>query len=247
MKSELSEVVTTSREKIILSAGYLFGEKGYDGVSVRDIANAANVNSALIGYYFRGKEGLLTEVYTRHCEPLKRERIRLLTDQTEGGTPPCLEGILKAFIGPSVQAGQGSAEGRSFSRLRAILSAENCILLEKLVAQNFDESNRAFIDALAVCLPALNKEDVYWRFHFLLGAIYYTATGPHRIRALSDGKCDPSCPEDTTEQLINFAAAGFRAEPIRRQTHCQAPSIGSNPMQRPQIQRRRKSLDIFTC
>lgn len=35
-----------------------FAERGYDGVTVRDIAGAAGVNLALIGYYYGGKEGL---------------------------------------------------------------------------------------------------------------------------------------------------------------------------------------------
>lgn len=196
------------------SAERLFGERGFNGVSVRDIANDAGVNSALVGYYFGGKEGLLEEVYTRHCEPLILDRARLLAEYTSDGRLASLEEVLDAFIRPSLHAGHGS-EGKSFSRLRAVLSAENSTLLEQLVAQNFDETSRAFVDALCGCLPMLEREDVFWRFHFLLGTIYYTATGPHRIRTLSRGKCNPSDPQATREQLIRFAAAGFRAPSSR--------------------------------
>jgi AcrR family transcriptional regulator len=213
MKTNGSVPDVTSREKLIFSAERLFAERGFDGVSVRDIANDAKVNSALVGYYFHGKEGLLAEVYTRHCEPLKRERARLLAEYSQNGTPATLEQILEAFIRPSLESAQGSEEGRYFSRLRAILSAENSSLLEQLVAETFDEASRSFINALCKTLPHLSREDVFWRFHFLLGTIYYTATGPHRIRTLSKGKCNPSIPEDTTEELVRFAAAGFKAPP----------------------------------
>lgn len=201
----------TSREKLIQSAERLFADRGFDGVSVRDIANDAQVNSALIGYYFHGKEGLLAEVYTRHCEPLKRERARLLASYRDGERLATLEEILDAFIRPSLQAGHEADKGKAFTRLRAILSAENSSLLEQLIADNFDDTNRSFVEAFCECLPDLSKEDVFWRFHFLLGGIYYTATGPHRIRTLSKGKCDPSKPLQTTKELIAFAAAGFRA------------------------------------
>ena len=201
----------SSRDKLIHSAERLFAEHGFDGVSVRDIANDAKVNSALVGYYFRGKAGLLAEVYTRHCEPLKRERARLLAECSANDRTPALEEVLEAFIQPSLQAGQGSEEGRSFSRLRAILSAENSSLLEQLVAQNFDDTNRVFVDVLCKCLPHLTREDVFWRLHFLLGSIYYTAIGPYRIKTLSKGKCDPSDPVVTTDELILYAAAGFRS------------------------------------
>lgn len=201
----------TSRIKLMRSAERLFAERGYDGVSVRDISNDAKVNSALVGYHFGGKEGLLKEVYTHHCEPLKLERARLLAEYEVDGREPELEDILEAFIRPSLTTAQESEGGKSFSRLRAILSAENSLLLERLVSDNFDDTSQAFIAALHKCLPELTREDVYWRFHFLLGAIYYTAMGPHRIKALSKGKCDPSEPNSTARQLIAFAAAGFRA------------------------------------
>jgi hypothetical protein len=94
--------------------------------------------------------------------------------------------------------------------LRAILSAENSALLDQLVAENFDASSRMFIEALGHCLPKLSRNDIFWRFHFLLGAIYYTGAGPNRIRILSAGRCDPSNPDAAAKHMISFFAAGFR-------------------------------------
>lgn len=211
--SESSE--ESSREKLLRSADRLFAHRGFDGVSVRDIANDAQVNSALVGYYFGGKEGLLAEVYTRHCQSLKAERARLLSQYRQDSTTPSLEAVLDAFIRPSLEATRDGDGKRSLSRLRAILSAENSLLLEQLVARNFDESSKAFVRELCRCLPHLSREDVFWRFHFLLGTIYYTATGPHRIKTLSKGRCDPSDPAATAQELIAFLAAGFRAPSVQ--------------------------------
>ena len=47
------------REHILIVAEELFGEKGFDGTSVRDIAQRAGVNLAMISYYFGSKEKLL--------------------------------------------------------------------------------------------------------------------------------------------------------------------------------------------
>ncbi len=44
---------------ILLAAERLFAIKGFDGTSVRDIANEANVNVAMINYYFGSKDKLL--------------------------------------------------------------------------------------------------------------------------------------------------------------------------------------------
>ncbi|WP_312333539.1 TetR family transcriptional regulator [Sphingobacterium sp.] len=44
---------------ILLAAERLFATKGFDGTSVRDIANEAKVNVAMINYYFGSKDKLL--------------------------------------------------------------------------------------------------------------------------------------------------------------------------------------------
>lgn len=48
--------------KLIAAALPLFAMKGYVAVTVRELADAANVNSALISYYFGGKENLYVAV-----------------------------------------------------------------------------------------------------------------------------------------------------------------------------------------
>ena len=51
-----------AKMKLIEAAMPLFPQKGYAGVSIREIADAAGVNSASISYYFGGKEGLYAAV-----------------------------------------------------------------------------------------------------------------------------------------------------------------------------------------
>jgi TetR/AcrR family transcriptional regulator, regulator of cefoperazone and chloramphenicol sensitivity len=47
-----------TRARIIAAAMHLFGEKGYEGASTRDIAAAAGVNAPALQYYFNNKEGV---------------------------------------------------------------------------------------------------------------------------------------------------------------------------------------------
>lgn len=206
-------------EKLIAAAERLFAEHGYNGVSVRMIAAAAGVNWSLLGYYFRGKEGLLSEVYRRHCGELNSARMRVLDEIRADGRPPELEQILNAFIQPALAVARGEDGQTAFIRLRAILAAENSALLDKLVGENFDLSSSTFISALRECLPHLTRDEILWRFHFMLGTIYYTASGPHRIREFSNGRCDPADIPENLHYLIPFLAAAFRApsvKPVRR-------------------------------
>ncbi|MBN9283805.1 TetR family transcriptional regulator [Flavobacterium sp.] len=47
------------QQEILSVAERLFSEHGFDGTSVRDIAKEANINVAMISYYFGSKEKLL--------------------------------------------------------------------------------------------------------------------------------------------------------------------------------------------
>ena len=49
---------STGRDRLLLVAMHLFAERGFDGVTVRDISSAADVSVGLINHHFRSKEGL---------------------------------------------------------------------------------------------------------------------------------------------------------------------------------------------
>ena len=51
------------QHEILNAAEKLFEEKGFDGTSVRDIAKSADVNVAMISYYFGSKEKLLETLF----------------------------------------------------------------------------------------------------------------------------------------------------------------------------------------
>lgn len=57
-----------SKQKVMDAASALFYQKGFNGASVRDIAEKAGVNVSLISYYFKSKQGLLEYAVTEYYE-----------------------------------------------------------------------------------------------------------------------------------------------------------------------------------
>lgn len=51
-----------TRERLIHAAAQLFADRGFAGVTVREICSAAEANVAAVNYHFRDKLGLYTEV-----------------------------------------------------------------------------------------------------------------------------------------------------------------------------------------
>lgn len=62
----MSKIEESPKQQHILEvAERLFAAKGFKGTSVRDIAQEAGVNIAMISYYFGSKEGLLEDLFGR--------------------------------------------------------------------------------------------------------------------------------------------------------------------------------------
>lgn len=61
-----------SKEKILKAATKLFAQKGFDGVSIREICKEAGVNICMISYYFGGKkelyQGILDDLIEKQTE-----------------------------------------------------------------------------------------------------------------------------------------------------------------------------------
>lgn len=69
------EELMTTREKIIYESFRLFSEKGYDGVSMREIATAVGIKGASIYNHFQGKEALFQAIFqemTKHYDDFAR-------------------------------------------------------------------------------------------------------------------------------------------------------------------------------
>lgn len=78
MKPSLS----IKQSQLLDSAELLFSQKGFDGTSVRDIAEAAGINTAMISYYFGSKEKLMEEIFERKSLNLLENVEKLLKDDS---------------------------------------------------------------------------------------------------------------------------------------------------------------------
>src|SRR5258706_15758307 len=67
--------------EIMETAEILFAEKGFNGTSVRDIAEKANVNLAMVSYYFGSKDKLLEALFSYRGEYLKLKLENIIEDK----------------------------------------------------------------------------------------------------------------------------------------------------------------------
>ncbi len=198
---------------MLRNAVTLFSRSGYNAVSLRDIAKASGANVGSLTYHFGSKAKLLHEVYERHTVPMNARRRELLGEALRiSDADQRLMAILRAYVVPAfVSSSEGDGGGAEFTRMRAVLSAEGNPDAQAIIADAFDETSRAFIKALADCVPGAPLSGLVWRSQFLLGSLYYALINPDRVTRLSGGTVDGNDREAAVDQLVEASYASFRS------------------------------------
>jgi AcrR family transcriptional regulator len=73
-------MLNEKQQQILCVAEKLFSHHGFEGTSVRDIAEAADVNIAMISYYFGSKEKLMQALFQERMTEIKLKLEALLND-----------------------------------------------------------------------------------------------------------------------------------------------------------------------
>ena len=201
------------REAILSAAELLFSTNGFNAASIRDIAQEAGANPGSVTYHFKSKDGLLLEIYKRHCGPMNKRRIELLVAANRiRDLNNRLEAIVRAYVQPAFLSSSDFAGGGArFTRLRAVMSAEGNPVVGRIIAEIFDDTTSAFIDALEQSLPHVSRATIVWRGQFLLGALYYALINPERVSRLSSGDADGADLAEGIEQLVASTVSSLQA------------------------------------
>ena len=106
------ELAPNRRQNILAAAERLFAQRGFHGVSIRDIADEAGVPLALVGYYFGPKLDLYHAIF-RERSGYIGERLTALAEAQRKAPPGLLlDEIVGAFVLPALRVA-ATPEGRS--------------------------------------------------------------------------------------------------------------------------------------
>ena len=198
---------------ILNAAEELFARKGPNATSLRQVIAKAKVNLAAIHYHFGSKESLLQAVLSRRLVPLNAERLALLEAAGRGRRRVPLEQVLEALVGPALRLSRDPRKGGAvFMRLLGRCFTEPDDKIQAMLDRQFTEVAEHFTPAFRRALPKLPPVDLFWRLHFLVGAMAHTMADAERLRVFSEGVCDPDDTEGTISRLVRFLAAGMRTK-----------------------------------
>ena len=209
----MAGVQFSTKDRILGAAEELFAQHGFAGTSLREVTSRADVNIAAVNYHFGSKDNLINEVFRRRMDVMSAQRLDALRDAVEL-QPGLLEPVLAAFVKPALAMSQDRHGGGAFIRVIARAYAEKNDGLRKFLSDHYGHVLRDFAKAIAGCVPELGKEALYWRLDFLSGALTYAMADFGLIKRPS-GVSESTHRSHAAEELIRFAAAGLRADPVK--------------------------------
>tara|TARA_B100000446_G_scaffold24048_1_gene19580 strand:- start:1045 stop:1722 length:678 start_codon:yes stop_codon:yes gene_type:complete len=205
---------TDTKTRILDTAERLFAQKGFDAVSLRNIIASARVNLAAVHYHFGSKQALVHAVIARRLRPINEERLAKLAEAraNAGKQPVKLERVLECLFRPLFRLQANPKAGPTFARLVGRVMGERNEGLQKFMMGELAEVIIQFSAAFETALPGLAREETDWRSHFMAGAMAHTLCNADLLVRFTGTDAGASDYETTVRRLIDFTAAGFRAE-----------------------------------
>ncbi|CAN5827427.1 hypothetical protein BH11PSE6_BH11PSE6_10750 [soil metagenome] len=220
-RSTKAEQRADMMEQILDAAEYLFSKHGLYGVTLKDVARRVGVHHTLLNYYFEDKKKLFDTVFARRAVVTSERRMKALDEyEAATGGSPTVEGALRAFLDTDLDL---YIEGGEGWKNYAALGAQVANAPEwgaELMDEHFDPVVLRLIALLERALPESSREDIFWGYHFVTGALMLTLARTGRIDKLSGGLCKSEDFVAVKERMASFMAAGFlgvcrsRAKPV---------------------------------
>ncbi|PJE27536.1 transcriptional regulator, TetR family [Pseudooceanicola antarcticus] len=197
-----------TQARILTSAEYAFSTAPYDAISLRKITSEADVNLALVKYYFNSKENLYTAVVTRRATELRVRRLEML-EALPGDRPPKVEEVLNAFMRPLLdKVLSGDPAWYCYLRILGFMGTDE--RFDGLMAELFDPTAKVFFAALRDALPEADPADLAHGMSFVILLMLRALVKEGRTPILLG---EPGANDDLEAvyaRLLPFCAAGVR-------------------------------------
>lgn len=158
--------------RILDAAELLFELNGFEATSTRQIAQAAEANSAAPNFHFSSKENLIKEVFRRRMEPLVEDRLKRLQRILETSNEPDLGSIYDSFVEPLIELRKSRDKNKqAFLRLLARNTLAPRPEFTELLTTDLAPYVESYTDALTQALPNIAPAVVRIRFDLAMATI----------------------------------------------------------------------------
>ncbi|SEI92942.1 transcriptional regulator, TetR family [Pseudomonas linyingensis] len=203
-------------ERILDAAEQLFAEKGFTETSLRLITSKAGVNLAAVNYHFGSKEALIQEVFARFlgpfCQGLERELER--RQRPPAAAAATLEELLELLVEQMLSLKPRIGNDLSiFMRLLGLAFSQGQGHVRSYLEIMYGKVFRRYTALLDQAAPRIPPLELFWRMHFMLGAVAFSMSGIRTLRSMAEADFGvQTSTEQVMRLMVPFMAAGMRAD-----------------------------------
>lgn len=203
----------STKNRILNAAEQLFCDMGFDNTSLRAITSEADVNLASVNYHFGSKKQLIQEVLRRYLDVLMPKLDNQVARMTGNTAELSTEALFDVMVEPIMALDQVRPNGtRIFVQLFARAYYESQGHLRKFINSNYSEILTRLNTALHKAVPHLSASEVFWRWHFALGACVFTMASSKALTEIAAADYNQNVDiEELIKKVIEYIAAGFSA------------------------------------
>ncbi|HZH02158.1 MAG TPA: CerR family C-terminal domain-containing protein [Myxococcaceae bacterium] len=212
-----------ARTRLLDAGERLFAERGIEGTSIRDLAQAAGVNVAAVHYYFGGKEALYLEALRRlFCaSDLRPHFERLLETARQRGTRAAAAEAFKdgisAFMGSLTDGLAAQPNRRTLMMMREM--SQPTPALDVIYKEDIEPKLSCLMELLTMLRPDLRGQlDLKLTALSVVGqCLYYECQRPILERMLGPKSLTPSFFRRAADHVAQFTLDALdRGRPLRR-------------------------------
>jgi len=192
-----------TRARLVRTAGRLFARKGIDAVPVREITDAAGVNTAAIHYHFGSKRGLVQAIIEDWAAELAGRRARWL-DTLDADSD--LRAVVAALVYPIAElAADRRRGGQDYVAFLAAVLSDPAYM--PLIIDAYTEQTARELAALERVTPHLTEAERMIRFSLAKDLINRTLGDPNGpVRRWLDQHATGA---DLPAELVTFITGAF--------------------------------------
>ncbi len=207
----------STKAKILDAAEQFFADKGFNGTSLREITSQAEVNLAAVNYHFGSKKELIKAVMSRYMNELSPKLESALQNVCKNDTPPNLEQVFGAFVGPLLSLNEFKKNGTSiFLQLLGRGYTDSQGFLRWFLTTQYPNVITYFVEAVQMAYPQLSPEEMFWRLHFTMGTVVFTMSSSDALIDIAENDFDKKIDiSGVIEQVIPYVAAGVAAPHLK--------------------------------
>jgi AcrR family transcriptional regulator len=168
------EVGQRTRDRLLVAALELLAQRGQEGVTLREITEAAGANVAAASYHFGSLQGLCDAAIAQALERYLDAQIQAMSALAPGST---LEELAAAFARPMVDALAAGGYDLAVIRTVARIGIDPPPGWDHL-AGKFDRSREDALRVLRAALPGAREQDLVFRTRCAAGMLNWLALAP---------------------------------------------------------------------